>query len=284
MNRGTYRREDRWASTRPMRTGRVTWPPKIFSRIIDWLYPARCTNCKEIFRPPAPREHNLLRDCLGSWLCPRCLAKTVLIDPPMCTCCGLPFGSTVGPDHLCGDCIARGRPFAKARSVFSYQGPVRGLVHSFKYGGRVELAWPLGKLMLQTLVRYWDPGRIDLAVPVPLHKSKERRRTFNQSWLLLRTWKKVVAETDLRGMPFAIDRRVLVRCRATGPQAGLNRRQRLKNIERAFEVTRPGLIKGKRILLVDDVMTTGATAEACCRCLLQGGAARVDVLVLARRG
>jgi len=196
----------------------------------------------------------------------------------------LPFSTAAGPDHVCGDCIGGKRPFARARSVFFYKGPVRDLVHGLKYQCRVELARPLGSLMFHLLLRYWKPDQFDLAVPVPLHWRRERRRTYNQTWLLMRSWKEAAAGAGLAGLPFAIEKRALSRMRPTRPQAGLSRAQRRENISQAFEVSRPEMVKNKRILVVDDVMTTGATVEACCRCLLQGGASQVDVLVLARAG
>ncbi len=252
----------------------------ICSRIIAWIYPERCAGCRRVFRPPSGAGGGRL----GRYLCPGCLAKTEPIVPPLCTRCGLPFATAAGPGHLCGDCIGAGRPFEKARAVFTYQGPVRELVRGLKYHGRTDLARPLGRLMLDTLRCYWDLGEFDLAVPVPLHRRRERRRTYNQAWLLLRGLKRAAAGQGLANLPFAIEKGVLSRRRPTRPQAGLSRSRRRENIRRAFEVCRPDLVRGRRVLLADDVMTTGATAEACCRCLLRGGAEKVDVLVLARAG
>ncbi len=260
---------------------RKAWLARTADLVLDWLFPARCAGCRRIFRPLPASGGDLLQSCLGRWLCPGCLAKTKIIDSPLCSRCGEPFPSAAGCDHLCGACITTGRPFGKARSVFVYQGPVRALIHDLKYHGQVKLARPLGRLLFQALRRYWALEDFDLAVPVPLHSSRERRRTYNQAWLLLQNMHRAAVAEGLAGLPFAIGKQ-LRRCRPTRPQAGLSRSRRRENIGRAFEVVRPDLIKGRRVLLVDDVMTTGATVEGCCRRLLQSGAANVDVLVLAR--
>lgn len=255
---------------------------KGLKQTLGLLYPACCAGCGRNFRPAPADIRNCFLKRLGDHLCPECMSKAEPIKPPWCSICGLPFTAKVGPDHLCGGCIRKPPVYARARAVFVFQDPVRRLIHGLKYAGQVNLAKPLGEILLQCLFQYWPDNGIDLVMPVPLYPAKERRRTFNQAWLMLRSWKAAIREFGFADPPFGLQKQVLVRRRDTDSQAGLNREQRRKNIRRAFEVVRPELVEGKNILLVDDVLTTGATAEACSRTLLHSGARQVDVLVLAK--
>ena len=155
-------------------------------------------------------------------------------------------------------------------------------VHCLKYKGRIELARPLGSLLFAGFRQHWHPEDIDLVLPVPLHPKRMRMRGFNQSLLLVQGW-----PNRLKSEGFGTDRAVispelLKRSKPTLPQTGLGREKRMKNLRGAFTIKDSGKVKGRRILLVDDVYTTGATADACTGALLRAGAARVDVLTLAR--
>ncbi len=193
---------------------------------------------------------------------------------PLCTRCGLVFKSREGEDHFCGRCLARPGGFTRARAAGIYDNSLRIAIHALKFKGKVSLVDPLGRLLLHTFRHYWTDGDIDVVAPVPLHRHRFRQRGFNQAYLLVRRWT-LSGET-------VIDRELLVRNRATAPQTGLDRRQRRSNIKNAFSLRNPGQSAGKRVLLVDDVLTTGATADACARTLIRDGAKRVDVLTLAR--
>jgi len=192
----------------------------------------------------------------------------------LCSRCGLVFKSRQGEDHLCGRCLDRPGAFSRARAAGIYDQSLRMAIHALKFKGWVGLAGPLGGLLLDTFRRYWASGDIDVVAPVPLHRRRFHRRGFNQAHLLVRRWR-LPGET-------VVVRDLLVRTRATAPQTGLDRRQRRTNLENAFSVSRPGQITGKRVLLVDDVLTTGATVNACATALIRDGAGRVDVLTLAR--
>ena len=133
---------------------------------------------------------------------------------------------------------------------------------------------PLGALAKDTFFQFWDGDAIDLLVPVPLHVKRLRERGFNQAHLLIRRWAKQ------EGIPF--DGLTLSRSRWTAPQTGLSRSERRKNIKGAFSIRHPERIKGRKIVLVDDVYTTGATVNECARVLMKAGAEFVDVLTLAR--
>jgi len=184
------------------------------------------------------------------------------------------FKSREGEDHLCGRCLDRPGAFNRARAAGIYDSTLKAAIHAFKFKDQVVLARPLGRLLLDTYRRYWTTGEIDVVAPVPLHRQRFRQRGFNQAYLLVRRWA-LPQET-------AVIRDLLVRTRATAPQTGMDRRQRRKNIQNAFSVNRRGQSAGKRVLLVDDVLTTGATVDACADALMRDGAGRVDVLTLAR--
>ena len=184
------------------------------------------------------------------------------------------FKSRVGRDHRCGRCLDWPGVFNRARATGIYDGSLKIAIHAIKFKGKTSLAAPLGGLLFDTYRQYWRAGDIDIIAPVPLHRRRFRQRGFNQAYLLARQWA-LPAET-------VMVRDLLSRNRATAPQTGLDRRQRRINIKNAFSLTRPGQSVGKRVLLVDDVLTTGATADACAAVLIQDGAERVDVLTLAR--
>lgn len=155
-------------------------------------------------------------------------------------------------------------------------------IHRFKYAGKIQLAEPLGRLMLNAYRRFWEPEKFDLILPVPLHAKKLRKRGFNQSYLLIRSWKtiSIPLAVELSAIPVSTD--VLIKKKATIPQTGLGRQQRLINIRGAFRVQYPQKVDAKKVLLIDDVYTTGATVNECARMLLKAGAEFVDVLTVAR--
>lgn len=200
----------------------------------------------------------------------------------MCICCGLPFASPYGPDHLCGSCQSNPNYYDKARSVGYHATTLRSAIHHYKYRAGTHLAAPLGRLLWQAFNTYFQPEDIDMVIPVPLHHRRLRSRGFNQSSLLVRQWPAFgQANRDAIEHPW-IRLGLLVRHRPTLPQTGLSKAQRADNLRRAFSVPNGAILKGKRLLLVDDVLTTGATANACAFVLKQAGAATVDVLTLAR--
>jgi len=250
----------------------------------DAVFPARCLECRD-FIPETHREGAgeeggppgavaLLRP----FFCAACLRGVMPLDPPLCPRCGVMFKGRVGNDHLCGRCREQPPGFLKARAAFVYDRSLVDVIHCFKYKGKLQLAAPLGLLLQRTFVRDWGDERVDAILPVPLHGRRLRSRGFNQSELLVRKW-----EIGPAGAPAPpIVAGVLQRVRATASQAGLGRREREANIRGAFAVRRPETIAGRHLLLVDDVVTTGATAAEAARVLLKSGAARVDVLALAR--
>lgn len=157
--------------------------------------------------------------------------------------------------------------------MYQADGTTRQAILLLKYGGRRTLSRHLGRLMIETAERLFDPREFELLVPVPLHPRRERARGFNQAALL--------AKEVGRGFGLRVGCRILQRVRATEAQSG-GRREREDNVKGAFAVMRPDRVKDKKLLLIDDVFTTGATAGECARTLLAAGAAKVGVYTLAR--
>ena len=212
---------------------------------------------------------------LAAMLCPSCRQHIVRLRSPFCSVCGQMFKTREGLDHRCKECIRQPKHYTIARSALLYTHGFRRVIHQFKYRGKIYLAAPLGEILLATFLRFWDSDDMDLILPVPLHRRRFRHRGFNQAYRLIAHWKHL----DRR---FAATPRLLVRTRATAPQTGLGKAQRRQNLRHAFAVQFPEAIRSRRVLLVDDVYTTGATANECARVLMRCGAERVDVLTLAR--
>lgn len=216
------------------------------------------------------------------FLCTKCSGTFLTIESPICLTCGIVFKSRVGKDHLCGECLNTPKRYKMARSAGVYDKVMVAVIHCLKYKEKIQLARPLGLLLFFIFCRYWNDNRPDLIVPVPIHNKKLRRRGFNPSFVLVREWSSVAQTLDIGFPVIPVAKDVLVRKRWTTSQTGLGREERLKNIKNAFSVKDSSRIYRKKILLVDDVYTTGATADECTKVLLAAGAAHVDVLTLAR--
>jgi ComF family protein len=230
---------------------------------LDILFPPRCHFCKG-FIPGGGELH----------LCARCLGACEVIRSPLCKRCGVPFYTDVGEDHLCGRCIDRPPPFTAARAAALFNGPVRELIHRLKYNRRVQHRRPLAELAGRRLAPFIAGSRADLVIPVPLHVKRLRQRGFNQAVLL--------GEILAREWGLPLMRRNMRRIRWTEPQINLSLAERLANVRGAFSVSEPLLVRDKRIILVDDVYTTGSTVSECSRVLTNAGASEVFVVTIAR--
>jgi ComF family protein len=169
-----------------------------------------------------------------------------------------------------------------ARACGIYSGPLKKAVHSFKYRGRTELARPFSRTLFLFFQSAWAGRPVDLIVPAPLHPKRLRERGFNQSFLLVKDWPLFMGRGEFENPAPAVSAFVLERRKKTSSQTGLDRKERRRNVKNAFFVADAPRIRGKRVLLVDDVYTTGATLDECARALLKEGAAGVDALTLAR--
>jgi len=266
---------------------RIVFPPKCL--VCDrFFHPPEChtavvaegVGCKQ---DPAPLSlQSRLDRLLSVCLCQTCIRGLVAVESPICDCCGIPFQGRQGAGHRCGECITQPKYFRIARAPLIYEQILTRVIHCFKYKGKVQLAEPLAELLLTAFKMFWENDRIDIILPVPLHIKRFRKRGFNQAHLLVRNWNILAGQHPNRLVEFQIERNLLVRTVATAPQTALGRTQRAVNIENAFDLNDPHKVKDKRVLLIDDVYTTGATVNECARLLLNCGARDVDVLTLAR--
>jgi ComF family protein len=236
---------------------------RLAGRFLDAVLPPQCLGCGA-----------LVSD--AGTLCADCWEHIDFLGPPQCASCGHPFEYEAGDGALCAACAATPPLYDRARSVFRYDEHSRGLILKFKHADRTHSAPAFGRW----LVRAGDEllREADFLAPVPLHRWRLFQRRYNQAALL------TCAVAKQAGGNIKLSPDLLHRRRRTPPQGRLSRAERMRNMAGAF-VVRPGWrarIKGKRVLLVDDVLTTGATATACTRALLDSGARAVDVLTLAR--
>jgi ComF family protein len=239
------------------------WKQFIFSgasRLRDIVLPANCVHCGTF-----GARHGAL--------CPNCWSRVQFVERPFCEILGKPFDYDQGPGAVCPEAIAEPPSFARLRSRALYGDVVRSLISGLKFSDRTDLA----RWMAYWLVPAGQELAVDcsLCMPVPLHPWRQHARRYNQSAELARH---VARLTGLQYEPLA-----LARSRATRRQLGLSATERIRNVQGAFRVTaekRP-IVEGRRILLIDDVYTTGATVNACSRALLRAGAQAVDVLTFA---
>ncbi len=207
-------------------------------------------------------------------LCPPCLEKAPRIQPPFCARCSEPFAGAITDVFSCANCSHRVLHFEAAIAAFRSRGVVRKIMHEFKYSRQIHLRHPVGDWLLAALD---DPRlvgrRFDAVIPVPLHAARERERGFNQAQLLAEILS-ARASLPLRS--------VLERIRFTTTQTALDRSERMENLRDAFRLRKKADVRGWRVLLIDDVLTTGSTLSECARVLKAGGAISVHAATAAR--
>jgi len=234
----------------------------LLNKLYHLLYPQHCLHCGP----------DRLIDGVG--LCKDCLKTIRRITGAVCALCHIPFVSDAAtshtPDHLCGDCRADPPAFSRAITPFYYEGSLATAIQKFKYNKQTYLADFFVGLIVDDLAIL----SVDRVIAIPLHYRRLQSREFNQSLLLA----KKIAQRLSR--PYSID--ALIRTRETEPQVGLPKRRREANVKGAFCVDRPDEVKDQRILLVDDVYTTGTTLKEGAKALKRGGAQEVIVAAIAR--
>lgn len=233
------------------------WISKLKTVALDLFFPPHCAVCESF----------------GAWLCADCIAKIEPIEPPVCQLCGLPW---IGGNHaaICSRCQSSPPQLDGLRAYAMHDGRLRKAIHQFKYQDLRELAGPLGRLMAEGWKRLAPHGlELDAIVPVPLHRNRQRQRGYNQAALLAGELGACL------GLPVLEDS--VIRSRATAPQVDLSAEARRTNVRDAFHCTGTG-IAGKRLLLVDDVSTSGATLESVCLALRGAWASSVWACTLTR--
>ncbi|QEM69215.1 ComF family protein [Geobacter sp. FeAm09] len=223
-----------------------------FSAFLDVLFPPLCHLCRA-FVPDAGPLH----------ICPACRERLSGVPHPLCPVCGIPFPGA-GDDHVCGACRHSPPDFGAARAALLYEGECRELIHAYKYRYKTHLRRPLALLAAAPLREFVAACAPELMVPVPLHVRRLRERGFNQAVLLGEVW--------AREWGIPLERAAMRRIRWTEPQITLTAAERRANVQGAFDVRDAGLVRGRRVLLVDDVYTTGSTVRECARVLRAAGA------------
>lgn len=237
---------------------------KVLRELGGLVFPPACQLCNRLAQPP---------------ICAKCAASFEAIGPPLCLHCGRPFDPQGQAGPLCAGCRAGQQVLASARSFGLHVGTLREAVNALKFGGRTRIAPPLAHL-LAGLIGGEPPAALPLAerpqgiVPVPLHPTRRGERGFDQAKLLAQTL------AELTGVPLRAG--LLVRTRPTRPQIGMSPTERRANVRGAFALRYPLPRGGVRILLVDDVYTTGSTLEECARTLRRGGAEAVHAVTVTR--
>lgn len=240
-------------------------------RLLSWcrqavrfILPAECLSCRR----------NLGADPIP-FFCTDCWQTIHPLRQPSCARCDQPFVSTAAtsysPGHLCQSCQERPPAFERAWTLYPYLSPLQEAICAFKYRGKSRLGAPLARLMVHALPPALD---VDLIIPVPLHPSRLRAREFNQSLLL--------ADQISRHLARPVAATSLVRVLATDPQTTLSRHERLRNLRQAFAVRAAEQIVDRRVLLIDDVYTTGTTLNECAKTLRKAGSGPVYAITLAR--
>lgn len=229
--------------------------------LVSLFYPPTCAGCG------AATE-------AGDHLCSRCEEDAPRLSAPFCDRCSQPFTGAITDRFTCANCHDRDLHFEAAISVYRSRGVVRKVMHEFKYGGQVHLRHVLGRWLAKTLQDSRLQGRaFDYIVPVPLHAARERERTFNQAHLL------AVLLGRASGWPV---RPLLQRIRYTTTQTRFDRQERMENLAGAFRLRRGADVQECRVLLIDDVLTTGSTLSECASVLRRAGALSVLAATVAR--
>ena len=235
------------------------WLKRFGLTVLEFFLPRLCLFCEAA-----------VGEMAAVAVCPDCESQIKWVESPLCTRCGQMFLDPGGGDRVCGDCQTDPPPFTRARAAAIYDGPVAQAITRFKFNRQMAFL-PVMQHWLRRPICMELASGADLLVPVPLHPRRIKNRGFNQALLLTQAFP---------GAAVALE--AVVRTRHTPPQVGLNPKARQDNVKGAFAVPDPGLVKGKTVLLVDDLFTTGSTVKECARVLRKAGARQVEVLTVAR--
>jgi competence protein ComFC len=234
---------------------------ELFQAAVSLLYPATCTICGKHVRA-------------DDYLCEGCEAKITRIVPPFCQTCSEPFEGSINTAFSCANCAHRTIHFDAAVGAYRGRGIVRDVIHEFKYNRQIHLRHLVARWLRTALDdERLRVHRFDVIVPVPLHPARQRERGFNQASLLAEL---LSAHTSIPSRP------LLKRIRYTTTQTALDRSERMENLHNAFRLRKNANVRGLRVLLIDDVLTTGSTLSECARVLKRAGANSVHAATAAR--
>ena len=239
-----------------------------FTRLLGLVFPHVCEFCRE--REATAAESFICHHCRKH---PRAIRK---VQPPICKVCGLWYEGEITVDFTCRNCFDLELEFANARAAVQYYGLVKQVIHRFNYNRNDWFEPFLAELLIESAAPDLKFEPVDLIVPIPLHPRKQRARGFNQAERL------AIRLSAATGIPTRLD--LMQRVRDTNPQANLDRDDRVANVKNAFAYVAAEKLATKKVLLVDDVMTTGLTASSCAKELLKNGASQVRVWTVARGG
>jgi len=248
----------------------------------QFLYPLKCLKCGVYIDPDTVKPYTM-----EACFCDQCMGPGFYpIDTPFCTKCGVQFhqirASGFDENHVCEACLKTPLKLHRVRAAVAYKGIVKDAIPLFKYHSKLSLAKVFENILFQTFLRHYSRSRVDLILPVPLHRKKLRERGFNQAYLMIRNFIKTYQKIYNHLPQWKIDIASLSRIKKTEPQTGFDIEQRKNNLKKAFKVVNKKAIENKNILLIDDVFTTGATCNEATMELLKNGAKKVEALVLAR--
>jgi len=237
---------------------------RLLSGLADIVWPKVCLSCKR----------KLEKRAGDKFICASCESSIKRNTPPFCKSCGRSLKKTNITKSICPDCIRKKLHFDSASSPCAYSGVIKELIHEFKYKNKDYLGLSLSKLMIEFIKEYNMPiNYVDYIIPIPLHSTRLREREFNQAEVLS---KHIADEFKINVLPD-----VLLRTKETKTQTDLEMHERIANVQNSFSVANREILKGKNILLVDDVLTTGATSSEAAKALKNAGANIVFVMTLA---
>lgn len=232
--------------------------------LMKLLYPICCPVCGEV-------QEQMLTDEGAACICPACEKKLIRVASPFCMRCGKPLEADRMRREYCGDCMRDRHAFVQGRAVFVYQGAIIGSMHRLKYANRRDYAEVFAREAYETYAVWLRRIAPDALIPIPLHPKRRKERGYNQAELIAE------ALARLSGIP--VEKKLLLRMIHTQPQKQLHARERKNNLKNAFQTSKK-IVQLKKVLLVDDIYTTGSTVDAAAEALLMAGVTKVYVLCI----
>ncbi len=227
------------------------------SSLVNYILPNRCSTCSGL----VDQEQGL---------CTSCFAKLNFVASPYCSCCGFPFEFAIEGQNLCGRCVAKQPYYDLARSLFKFDLESKRIIHAFKYNDRTEHSQMFAKLLVARYKKEID--EVDLIVPVPMHRIKRIFRQYNPAQILAQDI------SDLLKIPMIPD--VLIKTKWTKAQTKLTKYERERNLSGSLAFNTKRMVKGMKVLLVDDVRTTGTTCNSCAKILKRAGVTSVKLVTV----